>query len=471
MLEETIPKKQRALVMQGGGALGAYEAGVFEAIYEKIKRDDPQNWKTNLFDIVAGASIGAINAVVLVDQFLRNGKSWENSPDALAKLWSGWKNETITEWNRDPFLRWYFETYWNFLNRINPALARGEAARRYWSWAQLANTPFLGANNLSWTLPQLDYKFLDPAPINSLWLGFDYSPLEAFLGERVEFPIKTSFDEGKPRLLLVGVDVQDCTEAVTFDSYAKADGTWYSEYSGVSQDYKVSYDGIGLQELLASCLFPYSIYHTTMIDEKSGKERTFWDGAFLSNTPLRELLHQHRKYWLDYFKLNKIDYDRGGEKGKPKVPDLDVYIVNLYPSTESEVPTGLDGIRDREIDIKFHDRTKYDEQIAHVISDYIDLIEKLIKLAKDKKASQQEIVAVLDQENPGMKSMKREGSRRKTYREILEGRFKVKVVRIDRSDDKYTIFGKHADFSATTIEKLIDSGRKDAIKILGVDTR
>jgi NTE family protein len=28
-----IPKEQRALILQGGGSLGAYEAGVFRAIY------------------------------------------------------------------------------------------------------------------------------------------------------------------------------------------------------------------------------------------------------------------------------------------------------------------------------------------------------------------------------------------------------------------------------------------------------
>jgi predicted acylesterase/phospholipase RssA len=33
------PTKQRALVLQGGGALGAYDVGVFQALYEKINTD------------------------------------------------------------------------------------------------------------------------------------------------------------------------------------------------------------------------------------------------------------------------------------------------------------------------------------------------------------------------------------------------------------------------------------------------
>jgi predicted acylesterase/phospholipase RssA len=34
----SVPKVQRALVLQGGGALGAYQAGVFKSLYEKMKR-------------------------------------------------------------------------------------------------------------------------------------------------------------------------------------------------------------------------------------------------------------------------------------------------------------------------------------------------------------------------------------------------------------------------------------------------
>ena len=36
-------KKMRALVLQGGGALGAFQAGAFKALYEKITREDKEN--------------------------------------------------------------------------------------------------------------------------------------------------------------------------------------------------------------------------------------------------------------------------------------------------------------------------------------------------------------------------------------------------------------------------------------------
>ena len=41
--EYSIPKVQRAFVLQGGGALGAYQAGAFKALYEKIKRIENDN--------------------------------------------------------------------------------------------------------------------------------------------------------------------------------------------------------------------------------------------------------------------------------------------------------------------------------------------------------------------------------------------------------------------------------------------
>ena len=60
-----VPNTQRALVLQGGGALGAYEVGVIKALWEKlIEEDDEHGYNGRpLFDIIAGTSIGAINGV------------------------------------------------------------------------------------------------------------------------------------------------------------------------------------------------------------------------------------------------------------------------------------------------------------------------------------------------------------------------------------------------------------------------
>ena len=65
-----IPKKQRALVLGGGGALGAYEGGVIKILCQKIykldnKYKDEKN-NPQLFDIIAVTSIGAMNGAVLL---------------------------------------------------------------------------------------------------------------------------------------------------------------------------------------------------------------------------------------------------------------------------------------------------------------------------------------------------------------------------------------------------------------------
>jgi len=40
MVITAIPEKQRVLILQGGGALGAYEAGVFEALSDKLSKEN-----------------------------------------------------------------------------------------------------------------------------------------------------------------------------------------------------------------------------------------------------------------------------------------------------------------------------------------------------------------------------------------------------------------------------------------------
>jgi NTE family protein len=40
--EENKPKRQRALVLQGGGALGAYEIGVLKVLSKKLKEEEKE---------------------------------------------------------------------------------------------------------------------------------------------------------------------------------------------------------------------------------------------------------------------------------------------------------------------------------------------------------------------------------------------------------------------------------------------
>ena len=81
-------RPHRALVLQGGGALGAYEAGVLKRLAEILRKEDEQNGQSGrpLFDIVAGTSIGAVNASIIVNYVIKN-KSWDKVENELYKFW------------------------------------------------------------------------------------------------------------------------------------------------------------------------------------------------------------------------------------------------------------------------------------------------------------------------------------------------------------------------------------------------
>ena len=71
LTDPSAGKLQSVLVMQGGGALGAYQAGVYEALHEA---DYEPDW-------VIGTSIGAINAGLIT------GNPRENRVAAIREFW------------------------------------------------------------------------------------------------------------------------------------------------------------------------------------------------------------------------------------------------------------------------------------------------------------------------------------------------------------------------------------------------
>jgi NTE family protein len=72
------PNINRALIFQGGGSLGVYEAGAYNAINEDLSAYFRTEGRENepIFHIISGTSIGAINAALLVS-YVKENKTWE----------------------------------------------------------------------------------------------------------------------------------------------------------------------------------------------------------------------------------------------------------------------------------------------------------------------------------------------------------------------------------------------------------
>ncbi|MDQ5869219.1 MAG: hypothetical protein M3530_05770, partial [Thermoproteota archaeon] len=142
------------------------------------------------------------------------------------------------------------------------------------------------------------------------------------------------------------------------------------------------------------------------------------------------------------------------------VPDLEVYVANIWPSMKEPAPSDHDGQIDRHNDITFHDKTEYDEKVSVFVTDYIDLTKRLIQLAKASGASETELEKLLSNFTL---SKTRKGKPRK-YKDLLTGRFRItKVVRIEREDDPNTISRKWVDYSLSTLQKLYEQGLRDTV--------
>ena len=141
-------------------------------------------------------------------------------------------------------------------------------------------------------------------------------------------------------------------------------------------------------------------------------------------------MQAHRDYWT-----------RVAGEDRHKIPDLEVYIINVHPTKMNinMVPQDYDGIKDRLNDIKYSDRNShYDEMVAHLVTDYLELAVSSGGTIESRK-----------------------------YKDLIKGQFKLtKVVRIEPENYTDNISGKGADFTSKTISSLIEKGKEDALKVL-----
>ncbi|MGA7367518.1 MAG: patatin-like phospholipase family protein [Nitrososphaeraceae archaeon] len=224
---------ENVLVFQGGGSLGAYECGV----YKTLERHGIK------FNVVAGTSIGAVNAAIIV------GAKNDNPAQHLEDFWL-----TVAENVTSSFIP----------DSIRPSLSVLYAA-------------MYGNRNVfepNWLFPfEALYYYL-----TSPYL-YDVLPLRNTLNRYIDITkINDSGDKSSgPRLIITATDIQT-SESVTFDSRNM---------------------NIELEHIISCVGYPF--YGISWI-QKDG--RFLWDGSLQSNTPLREVIDASPKNNKDVYIVN-----------------------------------------------------------------------------------------------------------------------------------------------------------------------
>ena len=164
------PFERVALVLQGGGALGAFQAGIYEALAEAGLHP---NW-------IAGTSIGAINAALIAG----------NSPDQrVEKLRAFWDQITT------PNMPDLFQV--PDIGLANPYY------RRWLRQMRAAGTALAGAPGFF--APRLPPPFFHPPGSDSATSFYDTEPLLRTLDKLVDFD---RINSGETRLSIGAVNVR-----------------------------------------------------------------------------------------------------------------------------------------------------------------------------------------------------------------------------------------------------------------------
>ena len=374
----TTAKQETVLVMQGGGSLGAYECGV----YKTLERHGIE------FDIVAGTSIGAVNAAIIA------GNRDESSAKTLEQFWLSLAERITPSFFADNVRA-------IFSSMLVSLYGNKNAFEPVWSYPALLFNYYSIFSSYTRIPPHL----------------YDVKPLEDTLTKFVDFDkinkqYRSSISSGSvsgnetkrvsPRLIMTCTDIQR-SESVTFDS-----------------------DHIELDagHVIACTGFPFYGLAWT---KKDGLY--LWDGSLLSNTPLREVIDASPK-----------NHKR-------------VYIINLFPKIQNELPTNMFDIWHRARDIIHTDKTDHNIHMSKIVSRYLTVMRQMHDLLNNIHMDENMKDAFFQIE--------------KEYHKLATDRGAIieEITKIERKEDVRYIF-EDADFSLTTIQKLIKQGENDAEKIL-----
>jgi NTE family protein len=216
-----------ALLLQGGGALGAYQGGVYEALAQAHLEPD---W-------VAGISIGAMNAALIAG----------NQPEArVAKLREFWQRIT-----HGPL--------WDGAGLLAMArgAARGDFARSVLN--QLSAGASLAGGVAGFFAPRFPAAWLQPPGSPEATSHYDTAPLKSTLERLIDFD---RINAGETRFSVGAVNV-GTGNFVYFDNTSHK---------------------IGPEHVMASGALPPGFPAVEIEGE------FYWDGGLVSNTPLQWVL-------------------------------------------------------------------------------------------------------------------------------------------------------------------------------------
>ena len=385
---------ENVLVMQGGGSLGAFACGVFKALVKQNIR----------IDIVAGTSIGAVNAAIIV------GSKSANPEKDLENFWME-ISESTYQIIPDIFtFDWDIQSKMYLPKKISSASANAAffgvpkmfVPRWQWwqSWWNFANN-----SSYSGSDAVVEKDYFDPR--NWTYL-YDHSPLGKTLNKYVDFK-KLNLAATKEelpsvlRLIITAVDVMNARPLI-FDNTQME---------------------IKTKHILASAGYP--IYGFPWVEVDDGVYG--WDGSLLSNTPIREVLYVSPRN------------------------DKNIFIVENYPQKIDRLPSNLAEVANRYKDILFCDKDMDNIKMAKLLTRHIRLIEDLYEVFENN-------IDHSKMNNKHLEGVKKE------Y-ETLIGKYGAEiksVTRIIRSDIESPTTLKNADFSPKTIKKLIAQGEKKTME-------
>jgi NTE family protein len=234
--------KDAILVLQGGGALGAYECGAYKVLAPYFKKHGYS------LSVVAGTSIGAINATVIATRY---NKDSDHGARVLEELWT----RRLTA-RSAPFF---------------PPLPLYEPYAAIWTSLLFGNPHLYSPYFFGWT-------FFAPIFWDKFTRFYDTEAMRKTLEELLA--PAGEYKGAEPRLVGTAVDVE----------------------SGVPKTFDSGQDAVIVDEVMASCALPPWLPH------KSCAGHHYWDGGLWSNTPLREALNALQKNETSREKLSE-EYD------------------------------------------------------------------------------------------------------------------------------------------------------------------